>query len=160
MDNAPVVHIRLANIQDAIDIAPLLRGADRREIELVELDTIDQVLMQSILESPDFCWAGFINGQMAALFGVGPCGDDQPGVGVPWMVGTDILTRYPKIFLQTCRPYVEQMKGSYPMLANMVHAENEKSIRWLEWLGFQVHKAIPHGLHDEPFHPFTWMREA
>ena len=46
------------------------------------------------------------------------------------------------------------MKERYPVLCNVVHAENHQSIRWLKRCGFEVAEAEPTGWRGAMFHTF------
>ena len=81
-----------------------------------------------------------------AIGGVCPVETEYGEVGVIWMLGTDLLdreVRYPmqrRLFARATRLVVEEFARSWPVLTNMTHAENTKSLRWLKWLGFKLGK--------------------
>lgn len=76
------------------------------------------------------------------------------GVGVPWMVGTDAIDRHAMSFLRGSRAAVHGMLSKWSHLHNFVDARNVKAIRWLKFLGFKIHPAVPHGEQGLPFHYF------
>jgi hypothetical protein len=45
------------------------------------------------------------------------------------------------------------------MVFNYVYAENKKSIKWLEWLGFKVRDAQPIGINGANFHRFEMVND-
>jgi hypothetical protein len=42
---------------------------------------------------------------------------------------------------------------------NLVHARNERAVRWLRWLGATIDPAVSWGLAGEKFMPFSFRRE-
>jgi len=69
-----------------------------------------------------------------------------------WMLGTRHLRQYPVTFLKGSREWVERMLEEYEHLVNYVDARNKRSLRWLKWLGFTVHPAVPLGVEGRMFH--------
>lgn len=100
-------------------------------------------------------WAWLVDGEPGALFGVSSrnlLGDK----GEPWLLTTELVDRHPVRFLRSCAIGIRQMQGSYRLLENWVDARHTVCVRWLTWLGFTVHPAIPHGLLGLPFHRFEF----
>jgi hypothetical protein len=75
-------------------------------------------------------------------------------VGVPWLIGTDLIEAHAKPFLRRNRKMVGVMRARYPHLANYVDVRNTKARQWLEWLGFTLREPVPHGPYQMLFHPF------
>jgi hypothetical protein len=100
-------------------------------------------------------WAGLVDGQAAALFGVGPA-SLASGIGCPWFLGSTLLDAHPRPMLSMSRDWLDRIAQLYPHLENHVDARNRRAVRWLSWLGFSLHPAAPHGPHGLPFHRFTW----
>lgn len=100
------------------------------------------------------CWAVLVGGKPIALFGAAEHPTD-PNLGIPWMLGTDDLYDHPITFLKETKIYLGFLRRTFKRLANIVHAENEKSIRWLKWAGFTISdEARSYGPHQEPFRVF------
>jgi len=77
------------------------------------------------------------------------------GRGQPWMIGTHYLDRYPKKFIQECKPQLMEIFDKYVILSNYVDARNKKSIRWLKWLGFDISdQPVNYGIECIPFYKF------
>jgi hypothetical protein len=49
---------------------------------------------------------------------------------------------------------VDGWREKYGPLINFVHTDNEKSIRWLRWIGFTIAAPVPFGIKQHLFHPF------
>lgn len=145
--------IRPATIEDAFALAPRLRAADRAELEAQGYLDLDVILAESIAMS-DEPLAFEVKGAVHAVFGCAP----GPGHGIPWLLGSDQLFHYPKALLCLPLDYVPGWLKKYGVLANLVHQENTRSIRWLKRIGFTIEPAValPGGA---LFHPFT-MRHS
>lgn len=92
-------------------------------------------------------------GEPVAVLGVRPTemfGD----VGIPWLLGTDGLTKMKKFFMKISKPIIEEMKESFEILVNYVDSRYVKTTRWLDWCGFIVEDAEPFGKIGLPFHRF------
>lgn len=141
--------IRKATKEDVISIAPRLRDADQDEIMYAAGDYPKYVLERA-LDLPGLgSWVGCWNGQPEAIFGVahGPM-----GIGIPWLVATDVIAEKPKYFVKMCRPWLDGWSMQYSQLTSFVHAKNELHIRWLKWCGFKFVALHPeYGAHKEPF---------
>lgn len=115
---------------------------------------------QALAESLEFSresWTGLHNGAVLCIFGVSGGSLLVPS-GVPWLLGHRRLDRHARAFLRDCRPALAAMLGRYSHLANWVDARNTGAIRWLRWLGFDIHPAVPHGADGLPFHYFEKTR--
>ena len=147
----PLVEIRPATVEDAL--ALVLRQADREEVEALTGRDAREALVESVVRSAA-AWAGLANGELLCLFGVVPV--SLVGVtGIPWLLGSDAVTRYGRPFLRRNRVYLREMLREFPVLRNVVDARNTVSIRWLEWLGFTLGTPQPMGVRGLPFIPFT-----
>ena len=91
--------------------------------------------------------------RLIALYGVGRA-SLMSDTGMPWLLASDELDRIPRALLAISPSVVGQWRQHYPRLANHVSVHHHRSIRWLKWLGFTLHKAEPFGAFGHPFHPF------
>jgi hypothetical protein len=131
----------------------VLRAADREEIDALTGRDPGAVLAESVARSSS-AWAGVADGELVCLFGVVPL--TLGGMtGVPWLLGSDAVTRYGRPFLRRNRAWVREMLREFPVLRNAVDARNTVSIRWLRWLGFTLGTAQPMGVRGLPFIPFA-----
>lgn len=145
----PDVQIREATVYDAIALAKLMRRADADEVMASSGVTPRAATVLSLQQSHS-AFAGFVNGEMVALFG---CRRTDDG-GCPWLLGTDAIERVSRTFLRESRSMVRQMRGYYGILSNRVDDRNEVSKRWLKWLGFELHDPEPWGFSGLPFRYF------
>ncbi|HDL6893861.1 hypothetical protein ACLMPK_01225 [Yersinia enterocolitica] len=146
------VEIVSATQEHAVALLPNVRQADIDEFYAAALLSPDDVIQRSMSAST-VCFAGLVDGEVIALFGVVPA-SILTGFGVPWLVATDSLERYQLTFLRHCKPTVRYMLSIYPRLENYVDTRNIVAKRWLHWLGFTIDDAIPYGTFKLPFHHF------
>lgn len=137
---------------DLETLAANMRQADRDEIAAAGIPDPLAALQSSAACSTE-CLTALFDGEVACVFGVGPI-SILLGIGAPWMLGSDQITRHPGAFITHARPYILRMLQAYPHLFNFVDARNSKAIRWLKRVGFTLHDPVPHGPLGMPFHPF------
>ncbi|WP_442108693.1 hypothetical protein [Pseudomonas sp. NUPR-001] len=127
------------------------RQEDRREFECLRGLTVEQELRHSLGIS-EKAQAFVMGGRVVAIFGEIKH-DDR--VGVPWLISTTEIAKYRRAFLVACDREVAQMRKRHQVLINYTDARYAKALRWLRWLGFEMHDAIPYGASGELFHPMT-----
>ena len=66
------------------------------------------------------------------IFGCGVSLDKEAYI---WMLGTNDVFKYKKIFIRNCRYWVNKLTNKYGTVTNYVHVDNKLSIRWLKWCG-------------------------
>lgn len=138
---------------DVLHIATHMRAADVAECNAVGYYDMVAVLREEVAISA-LCWAVHIGGEPAALVGVAPLTGLFGETGVPWLLGTDLVTRHRRAFIRTSNQYIVRMHSAFSHLLNFVHAENVQSVRWLRHAGFTIHPAVPFGAKGELFHCF------
>lgn len=152
MNKRPTIHYRPATPSDIVELMPRLRQSDIDECEaLFGRDTALEATMHG-LRNDGVAFMMVRDGESIAVFGV--CPGDEPGVGVPWMIGTNALDKCRRELMADARSCVAVWHRFYPTLANVVDARNAKSIRWLKRLGFTLHSPEPMGVEGLPFHRF------
>lgn len=136
----------------ALEMAPFMRQADADEVWAAAHFTPIEALLVSLETSLD-AKAGLVDGRVLCMFGVGQMSLISD-TGIPWMLGSEELPDYAIAFLRRNKEYVAEISTKYRLLLNYVDARNTMSIRWLDWLGFEVEDAAPFGVEDMPFHLF------
>lgn len=127
--------VRAATRADALYIANRLRASDLAEILLLRMDPVEAVLHSFDRAT----WAEVVelNGRPFAIFGI--CvSQDNPALGLPWMLGTHEMPGMGARFVRSCQPVVDRMRATCPALVNVIHGENRVAQRWLAWLGFRL----------------------
>ncbi len=143
------VRVLLATADDIDAIVADARPADVAEVLAASGHSLHEVLVEG-LEISSLAWTGLVDGTPVCMFGVAPA-PGMDGVGVPWMIGTNAVESYATVFLRRNRDVLEQMKALFPVLINYVDERNTASIRWLRWMGFNIHPAEPYGVSGLPF---------
>ena len=136
-------------------VARLMRPADRDEAWACTLAKPLEAIHTSMAAS-QMTWSGMVDN--IPIFISGVAASPHGPHGVPWMLGTPEIEDNAVNFLRISRPLLTQMLGQFDCLINRVDARNHTSIRWLQWLGFHIHPAIPYGPFNLPFHPFVMWR--
>lgn len=128
---------------DEHELAPRLRAADLREIELFGpgRDPVE-VLREGAVHSVPSCTIVGNRGHLAGMFGVVP---HDHGFGKIWLLGTDELVSHPlkKQFIQEVPAYLSQLMPLYSALGNVIDARNTVHIKWLRRLGFTFIRREP-----------------
>ena len=146
-------YIRKATVEDAVEVALYLRDADKDEIWASGKHLPVPCLIKAHTMSTE-CFALIVGDKVACVFGVAPL-SMLGSVGIPWMLGTNLVEKYPLLFLRKCQNSVLAMSDSYATLINYVDARNKMAIKWLSWSGFHVfEEPEPYGPFGMNFHRF------
>lgn len=141
---------------DVQHLAANMRAQDVAEVRAAGHTNMLAVIEDGIRRST-MCWAAFVDGELACIFGCAPFGSMLDPRGVPWLLGTDLIPQHRRIFVRESRPYIAAMLAAYPSLINAVHAENTVAVAWLRKVGFHLEPAAP--IHTGAvFHVFTMSR--
>ena len=139
-------------------IVPYIRQADVEEI-WAGVGISPALAVGFSVATSDPGWAVELHGEPVAVFGVRRVPDttgQNRRVGVPWLVATDVIERYPVHFYRISKGIVRQMRKRCDLLENWVHEENRLSVRWLAWAGFTIE--APEFRHMGMFCRFWWSR--
>jgi len=145
-------YVRKAIIADALELSPKIRKGDREEImasegisplrALVTPFTYDNAKIYSIIGTKD---EGVIG-----MFGSNPT--QLPEYGVAWLLSSEKLFKHTKQFIKECPYWVSQMSEGYEYLYNFVDKRNWKSLKWLQFLGFEPKEELQqYGVGKMPF---------
>lgn len=136
----------------AANLAVHMRAADRQEIWASSMATPFEALADAMRVTRE-PWAVVDDDECLCMFGVTPVGL-VGGVGVPWLLASDGLLPHARELVRSSRRYIEAKREEFGVLVNHVDARNTESIKWLRWLGFEIHPAQPFGPFGLPFHKF------
>jgi hypothetical protein len=112
--------------------------------------------MQKGYDASEACWVGMIDDLPVCVFGVVRWSSLSLN-GTPWLLATDDFNEEGLAIVKASKAYSNLMKKRFHLLQNFVDVRQEKSIRWLKWLGFTIEPAEPFGFLSLPFHRF-WMK--
>lgn len=114
--------------------------------------------IRSSVESSVWCRTALVDGQVAAITGLGQGGTEEAPFGIPWLLGTDLVPRHRRVLARYARDYIPLMLQVYPRLVNHVHARNTVAVQWLRHIGFTLREPHIHQPTGEPFHVFEMHR--
>lgn len=134
-------------------VADNMRQADITEIAASHGYTPIEALMKGVAIST-LSSVALINSEPCAVFGL-VVENIVTGFGVPWLLGTDLIFKHKREFIEHTRVGVAEMLEVCPRLENWVHCKNVKSIRWLKSMGFTMSDPEPIGVNGELFMRFT-----
>lgn len=151
------IDVQPATLEDAEALAKCLRKADLDELRAALGDTPEGALTECVAFSP-VSWTWREGGQIVAMFGVAEH-PQRPGIGIPWMLGSDLMERNKVRLLRNSRRYIDLMLERFPIIENCVDCRNTLSIQWLAWAGFAFAELIPfYGAQRLPFIRFVAAR--
>lgn len=149
----PAVELRAPTQSDIEDLAAGLRAQDRAELDACGHPDHLAAIASSVRASA-WAFAVRVDGGLAAIMGVSRHGTLMAPVGIPWMLGTDLVPQHRRTLATLAPEYIRRMLREFPVLTNIVHAKNTVSVHWLRRVGFTLHEAQPLGPHGEQFHVF------
>lgn len=76
------------------------------------------------------------NNEAVAVLGVVPVDGILSDIGIPWLLGTDGLTKMKKFFIKSSKIVIKEMLKHFKILVNFVDSRYDKAIKWLKWCGF------------------------
>lgn len=128
-----VVEVKECTLDDLRIIAENLRDQDAVEVTLLTKQPALEVLLDSYHTSK-LALGIFVDGVPAGVFGLA---EMTPEIGAPWMLGTDLLVKHSRPWLQAAPTMCNTFLTQYPTLINMIHKKNTRSKKWLKKLGFE-----------------------
>lgn len=152
------VNFTRPTLQEALKLAPLLRAADREEVERLG-STAEKAIAQSFGES-DYVWLASIGDAPACLIGVGTV-SIMGNVGAPWFLTTDVMetTAAKRALLKFSPVFVTDFLHKYDNLVNYVDARYFRALRWLKWLGFTIGEVEAAPITGQPFRRVSMERK-
>ena len=141
---------------DAELLAPLLRDADRREIQAASGLSPVESLRQGAEESEIVC--SIVGETVCGMFGVSP---SYQNAGYVWLLGSDELVtgRAKRQFIRNAGMFLTILHKYFPLLHNYVDKRNTVHIRWLRRMGFTFIAEHPEFGHEKrPFLEFVRLR--
>lgn len=144
-----------SNIEHARSIAARIRVEDELELQALGMGPADGVV--DSFEQSLRSWTLVCGGEPIAIWGV--CADSVlDEIGTPWLLTACEVAGNRVRFARLSRGAVERMLEIFPKLENWVDARYIVCVRYLRWLGFTIHPAVPYGPYGLPFHRFEIAR--
>lgn len=148
-----MVEVRAYSPGDGFILACNLREQDRVELDACGWRNHYAAILQSV-RSSDWAYTARVGGRVACVFGLARAGTVLAPIGVPWMLGTDLVPAHRRALARLAPRYIRTMLRTYPVLRNLVHADNTVAVQWLRRTGFAFGPTIPHPVTGAPFHLF------
>jgi hypothetical protein len=129
--------VRKAELKDALELAPRIRKGDLEEIKASSNTSALKALVAPFSQatSKTFSIVETESEKVIGMFGVAECA--EPDYGVAWMLSSEDLFKHNKIFIKECPKWIYEMGKGYKYLYNFVDKRNWKSLKWLQYLGFE-----------------------
>lgn len=140
-----------------VDLAEDLRSSDLDEIAAATGEDPAVALVSSVMVS-SHAWVVLDGEDPICVFGAAP-GDE--GEGIVWMMGSPRMDepRNALGILRRSREYLDELHRTYPRLHNHIDARNDRSMKWVEWCGFEVIDAdLSYGIEGRLFFHFERVR--
>jgi len=145
-------YVRPAILADALQLAPKVRIADREEIRASNGSSPLEALVIPFTykEARSYTIIGTAKEGVIGMFGVAPTKD--PEYGIAWLLSSEDLFKHTKQFIKECPYWVSQMSEGYTYIYNWVDRRNWKSLKWLQFLGFEAKEEMKqYGVGKLPF---------
>ncbi len=153
-----MAHVRRAISADVLFLADKIRQADLDEIKASDNVGAVEALMTPFEYRGHRTWSviGTDEEYVIGMFGSVPTLD--PDYGIAWLLSSEELFKYKKEFIKQSPQWVDEMGKGYRYLYNYVDCRNEKSIKWLMYLGFNtIRREEEYGKGKMPF--YLMMKE-
>jgi hypothetical protein len=117
----------------------------QKYLSTLELSKQDRAAMDYCSLMSVSMWAGLINGELAAMWGLMP-----PTVlsnqAYLWLYTTEAMEGHEFILVRHSQMVVKEMLKEYPSICGHAVVSNHKAVRWLKWLGAKFEHPIGGGL--------------
>lgn len=124
------------------DFDELIAGMRQRDAEEVFASAGNLCAHEMQQRAGDSLTALDGDNRVIAIFGCSALrGSDT--VGVPWLLGTNLLDRHVMSMCKQARKYIKAWLGDYEVLTNATSISNTVVIDWLKWLGFTFSYQFP-----------------
>jgi hypothetical protein len=92
-------------------------------------------IVDAVLHDEGQCWAIMADGEVYGLFALS---DNDTA----WFLTSKDFERLAFRFVRHCRYYLKRLLGQREKFWNYINADNEKMVRWLQWVGFEVEEPV------------------
>ena len=145
-----------ASIEHARYLADNLQRSDVKELEYSEGKDPYEAIVEGIKRSDDCC-VTLEEGLPILIFGVRGMSVTSR-VGSIWMLSTRLSPTARKLLLINSKAFIDRMISHYTKVFNYVWVGNKSAIKWLRWVGFDIHPPAPHGIAGKDFHYFEMVK--
>lgn len=111
-----------------------LKQSDVDEFTILSPHTSMSDIISDSIAVSEISYLVLLDNNVEAMFGIRT---DQEGFTIVWFMSTDKINLFRHKFLRVSKNIVDLMLKEYSPLTNIVSAENETSIKYLKYLGFE-----------------------
>ena len=135
-------YVRPAILADSLELAPKIRIGDRKEIMASDGCSPLEALVTPFTQenAKIYTIVGTKDEGVIGMFGSTPTKLEE--YGVVWLLSSEHLFKHIKQFIKECPYWVAQMSKDYKYVYNFVDERNWKSLKWLQFLGFEPKEKI------------------
>jgi hypothetical protein len=105
-----------------------------RLVRTIRFDEYSKKTMDFCLLMSTGMWAGFIDGELACIWGVIPP-TLMSNQAYLWLYTTDVIKEHQFILIRHSQRVMEEILKEYSSVVGHAIIGSDKSIRWLKWLG-------------------------
>lgn len=127
--------VRETLLDDAAAIMEDLRSYEKKSVELTNLNPV--FILHKEINDSLYCFTGLVEGRPAVIWGIKPPSLTSD-VAYLWAITTTLVDEYPFVFARHSQEFIKLVSDKFPKLTGYVQNENERSKRWLKWLGFKI----------------------
>lgn len=144
-------YVRKAKLKDALELAPKVRKGDRQEIMASDgVSPLEALVIPFTQQGKIYSIIGAKSEGVIGMFGSVP--SKEKGYGVVWLLSSEHLFKHTKQFIKECPKWIDDMSKGYEHVYNFVDERNWKSLKWLQFLGFEPKRKIgDFGIGKMPF---------
>ena len=146
-----VAWVRDAKLADAYELSHNLREIDIEELNAGSDTSPIDALLGGFGGKGTKTKTIINEDKVIGMFGVGDCPHYEE-YGVIWLLGSDGIDKINKQFLKESRRYVNDLQEPYKVVYNWVHPANWKSLKWLQFCGFEVREKRKIGIKNQEFY--------
>jgi hypothetical protein len=144
-------HVRKAKLEDAVYLSEHMRPEDIKEIKISHnVKPLEGLLSSFQLKNTKVFAIIGTNKECVAMFGISDC-PFVKDYGVVWLLSSNELNVDTRQFLRECRGWVNVLNEEYKIIYNWVHPDNWKTLKWLQFCGFQPKTKHKYGVNNEEF---------
>lgn len=130
------VEIVPARLEHVIEICENLRAREREAFKKLGSEP-EHMVAQEVTQS-FLSFAGLVEGKVINLWGA-KCAGILSDEAYLWMLCSQDVIKFPMTFLRHSRRAIQDLRPHFKHFHGVVLDEFSCSIRWLEWLGFEVY---------------------
>ncbi len=117
-------------------IPKMLKVLRKREHDAIATPEAVGYLKQALSHCVE-AWTGYIDDKIVCMWGIDR-GSMLTNSAFIWLVTCQGVDEHAFIFVRHSQRRLDDLRKRYSYIHGVVQADNEQSVRWLRWLGFQL----------------------